>query len=351
VFLQYLLGFRRLGFDVVFVDWLEPEAFAGPGPAYLHAVMNRFEVPYALLEAGSRSRTVGMPRAELIRRMRTSALLFNVMGYLDDDELLEVAPLRVFLDIDPGFGQMWFELGLADIFSGHDRFVTVAANIGGSGCSVPLCGLDWIASQPPVVLEFWPVERTGGGKVTSVCAWRGAFAPVLHGDERYGQRVHEFRRFFDLPRRAEVEFELALAIDPGDADDVGRLAEHGWSLVDPREVAGSPDSYRAYISGSKAELMVAKEMYVKSMSGWFSDRSVCYLASGRPVVAQDTGFRDFYRTDEGLLAFTTLDDAAGCVETICSDLTLHSRAARQVAEAYFGSDKVLERLLDRLGVA
>lgn len=351
MFLQYLLGFRRLGFDVVFVDWLEPEAFGGPGPAYLQSVMDRFDVSYALLETGSRSRTAGLPRAELVRRLRSSALVLNVMGYLDDDELLDAAPLRVFLDVDPGFGQMWRELGLADIFAGHDRFVTVAANMGQPRCGVPTCGLDWIVSPPPVVLDLWPIERIRGGRITSVCAWRGAFAPVQCGVERYGQRVHEFRRFFGLPRRTGVELELALDIDPADADDVGQLAAHGWRLVDPREVAGDPGSYRAYIAGSKAELMVAKEMYVKTMSGWFSDRSACYLASGRPVVAQDTGFREAYPADEGLLTFTTLDGAAACIETVCSDPARHSQAARAVAEAYFGSDEVLKRLLDRLEVA
>ena len=145
------------------------------------------------------------------------------------------------------------------------------------------------------------------------------------------------------------EFELALDIDPADEEDRRALEENGWRLVDPRAVAGDPSSYRRYIQGSMAEICVAKNMYVETKSGWFSDRSICYLASGKPVLHQDTGLKHLYPTGEGLIVFSTLDEAAAGVGD-SGEYDRHSKAAREIAEEYFDSDKVLTRLLENLGV-
>jgi hypothetical protein len=346
-YLQYLLGFRRLGYDVLFIDSLEQPVDAA-GVAYLRRVMEDLELGdcWSLLYDGT---AAGVSRREAVRRARSALLLVNVMGYLQDEEILGAAPKRVFLDIDPGFGQMWRELGLADIFAGHDAYVTIGVNVGRTDCAIPPCGLDWITTSQPVVLEQWPASNgSDSGRFTSVGAWRGPFGPVEYDGEVWGQRVHEFRKFADLPRRTRAQFELAFAIDPGDERDRELLDEKGWSLVDPIEVAASPGTYRRYIQGSKAEFMVAKNMYVKSVSGWFSDRSICYLASGKPVLAQDTGLRHLYPVGEGLLTFSTLDEAAAGVEEIEGNYGRHSAAARALAVDYFDSDKVLGRLLDRL---
>jgi hypothetical protein len=346
-YLQYLLGFRQLGFDVLFVDWLEaPPSEAGV--TYLGRVMARLGLGdrWSLLYDGE---AAGLPRREVVRRARSASLLINVMGYLRDEEILGVAPKRVFLDIDPGFGQMWRELGLVDIFMGHDAHVTIGENVGRADCHIPGCGLDWIKTRQPIVLAEWPAANgSETGRFTSIGAWRGPFGPVEYDGEIWGQRVHEFRRFVDLPGRTRAEFELALAIDPGDEGDRELLVEKGWSLVDPAEVAASPDAYRRYVQRSKAEFMVAKNMYVKSRSGWFSDRSICYLASGKPVLVQDTGLQDLYPVGEGLLTFSTLEEAAAGVEEIEGDYDRHSATARELAVEYFESNKVLGRLLDRL---
>jgi hypothetical protein len=361
VFLQYLLGFERLGWDVLFIDRLEPEMCVDEGGEpcaledsvnirYLHEVMHRFGLgdSYGLLYDGG-SRTVGLSRREMEERTRRSALLLNVMGFLDDEAILAAAPKRVFLDIDPGFGQMWQDLGYADLFHGHDAYVTVGENLGRADCSIPTCGIDWVTTPQPVLLAHWP--ETGGGEsgtFTSIGAWRGPYAPVEYRGATYGLRAHEFRRFMDLPGRSGASFQVALDIHSAEEPDLARLRDGGWTLIDPRAVARDPASYQAFIRGSKAELMVAKGMYVHTNSGWFSDRSICYLASGRPVLAQETGFSGRYPTGEGLLSFSTVEEALGGVAEIESDYARHARAARRIAAEHFDSDRVLTRLLARL---
>jgi hypothetical protein len=278
-------------------------------------------------------------------------MLLNVMGYLDDEEILERVRRRVFLDIDPGFGQMWRELGLVDAFRGHDEFVTLGRNIGRPDCAIPTCGLKWITMAQPVVLEQWPVQLLpADGAFTSIGAWRGPNAPIEYQGRTYGLRAHEFRKFVRLPVLCPgSRFEMAFDIHPGDAKDVAHLQDHGWSLVDPKVVAGGPAEYRSYIARSKAEFMVPKQMYVETNSGLLSDRSAYYLASGRPVLARDTGISHFYPTGNGLLTFTTLDDAAAGVEAINRDWARHASAARELAVEYFDSDKVLTKLLHDLG--
>ena len=319
---------------------------------YLAEVMERFGLGdrWSLLYDGGRE-AAGVARAEVVERTRRSALLLNVMGYLEDEEVLAAAPLRVFLDIDPGFGQMWTELGLARPFDGHDRHVTVGTRIGGDGCAIPTCGLDWITTLPPVELSEWPASAGEGERFTSVASWRGPFGPISYEGRTYGLRVHELRRFAELPRHTRASFELALDIDDADAADRRRLEEAGWTLTDPRAAAGDPSRYRGYVQGSSAELMVAKNLYVDTRSGWFSDRSACYLASGRPVLAQDTGIGDLLPSGEGLVAFSTLDEAAAGTEEIVGAYGRHGRAARELAEEYLAASRVLPRLLDALGLA
>jgi len=345
--LQYLLGFRALGWEVTLVDRLDP-GMPEDGLAYLAEAMERFGLGdewSVLLPEGE---SAGLRRAEVECRLASSDFLLNVMGYLDDEELLALPPLRVFLDVDPGFGQMWHELGLADPFAGHDRFVTVGLDVGGAGCGVPDCGLEWIATLPPVVLARWPAVA-GGSAFTSVATWRGPYGPVEFGGRTYGLRVHEFRRFLELPERVPAEFQLALAIDPGDAADIERLQGAGWTLRDPAAVAADPVSYRSFIQASAAEFTVAKAMYVDTRSGWFSDRSACYLASGKPVVAQETGFAGHLPTGEGLLAFSTADEAAAAVEAVRGDRERHARSARAIAEEHLDAGRVLSRLVEQLG--
>ncbi|MFW5904605.1 MAG: glycosyltransferase [bacterium] len=361
VFLQYLLGFRRLGWEVLFVDRLEPEMChddrgrpstprESENAAYLHRIMKTFgfEEDYGIVLSGGRE-VLNLSRDRLLERIRGSDLLLNVMGFLDDPELLAAAPLRVFLDIDPGFGQMWHELGLADVFQGHDRFVTIGENLGAPDCPIPTCGLEWHTTSQPVVLGSWAEEdalpTADDLAFTSVVSWRGPFGPIEYGGRTYGLRVHEFRRFIELPQRTGGRFEIALDIDPADHGDRTLLERRGWVLKDPTAVAADPWSYREFILDSAAEFMVAKNLYVDTRSGWISDRSLCYLAAGRPVLAQDTGFGRNYPAGTGLVAFSDLDEAQEGVCRIRQVYRRHSRAARALAAEHFDSDRVLSRLL------
>jgi hypothetical protein len=185
---------------------------------------------------------------------------------------------------------------------------------------------------------------------TSVVTWRGAYGPLEYMGHSYGLRVHEFRKFAALPCQSGLPFELALDIHPGETSDLELLRRSGWSLVDPRRVAGDPWTYQAFVRYSAAEFGVAKNMYVASNSGWFSDRSICYLASGKPVLAQDTGFSQHYPCGSGLVPFATLDEAVEGARHINANYPRHARAARELAEEYFDSDMVLRRLLTKLGV-
>jgi hypothetical protein len=364
VFLSYLLGFRRLGHEVLFIDRLDdgspgspgspgsgPGGPAGTGQApRLARVMSQggLDDRYAAL-IGDSETTIGLPRRRLLKELRNSAFLLNVNGFLADEELLAAAPRRVYLDIDPGFAQIWEAEGLADTFAGHDDFVTVASNIGGPGCLVPSGGREWIATLPPVVLECWPVAPPGDA-FTSVGSWRGPFGPLEHRGASYGLRVHEFRRFLTLPAQVRAPFEVALDIDPEDAPDREALRESRWTVTDPLRQLASFAAYRRYVRDSMAEISIAKSIYVGTRGGWFSDRSACYLASGKPVIALDTGFGAALPTGNGLLCFSDLDEAAAAAQEVRSNLAEHSAAARAIAEEHLDSDRVLARLLERLDV-
>ena len=353
VFAQYVQGLRRLGYRTLFVDRLAAGEEIGPvGPGRLAAAVDRLggHEWIAVLD-GSGESVLGISREETLRRCRHADALVNVMGYLTDPELLAGPEKRIFLDIDPGFGQMWHELGLADVLSGHDAFVTVGLCLGQTGSAVPTCGVEWIPILPPVVLDQWEARPPNrDGPVTSVVSWRGPFAPIEYEGRTYGLRAHEFRRFGDLPRRNGNRFELALDIDPADEKDAAALRAGGWELVPPAAVSGDTVRYRRFIEGSKAEVMIAKNMYVASHGGWFSDRSACYLATGRPVVAQDTGWSSVLPAGEGLLAFTDVDGAADALADVDRRYDQHCDAARALAEEHFDSDTVLTGLLESAGV-
>jgi hypothetical protein len=246
---------------------------------------------------------------------------------------------------------MWRQLGLHDVFRGHHRFATIGENIGQEGCGVPDCGIEWIPTRPPVQLDYWqryPIPP--GDSFTTVGSWRGSYGPLSFQGKNFGLRVHEFRKFAALPQLTHHRFELALDMHKADGADKMLLERSGWVLLDPKAAAGDPHHYRDYLRQSYAEFMIAKNMYVETQSGWFSDRSVCYLASGRPVLVQDTGIGRLYPTDEGLVTFRSIDEAVDGVRRISLDYKRQAAAAREIAVECFDSTKVLGRLLENLCV-
>lgn len=349
--LQYLHGLSELGHEVILVEPVAPEALAKDGEVVRYFEELPLPEGRAALLSREGEETVGLPYADLLAFAGGADLLLNISGMLRDERLLEAVPTRAFLDLDPGFNQVWEATGGEMGFGLHTHFVTVGVRVGTEDCPIPTLGRNWIPTLPPVALAYWPLSEGSPRRdaFTSVGHWR-SYGSIEHEGIRYGQRAHALRPLFDLPRRVSARFELALGIHPDEVDDLRALRENGWGLLDPDEVAGTPAGYGEFIRGSKAELCVAKSGYADSRSGWFSDRSACYLASGRPVAAQDTGFGEALPIGEGLLAFTTVEEAAGAVAEVEGAYDRHGRAARELAEQHLDAATVLPRLLDRLAV-
>jgi hypothetical protein len=357
--LQYVLGLRKLGHEVWFIEPMGPAAIRPDGARleassnadYFRTVAEEFAIKeHATLLVNGGHEAVGMPYETVVEIADSADLLVNLSGVLVDEEIRDRIPVRLYVDLDPGFTQLWQEIQGIDMgFGGHTHYATVGTRIGSPDCSVPTCGLDWLPTLPPVVLEEWPtagsVERVS---FTTVANWR-SYGSIEHEGVFYGQKAHAFREFMDLPSRSHARFEVALTIHPEERDDLCSLEAGGWHLLDPVSAAGTPDRYRSFLAGSLAELGIAKSGYAASGSGWFSDRSVCYLACGRPVIAQETGFSRQLPTGAGLLAFEAGEEAVAGVEAIRRDYGLHSRAARSLAEQHFDSDRVLNSLLERIG--
>jgi hypothetical protein len=344
--LQWVLGLRRLGHDVLLVEPVDR-----PRPhqvAYLDAVARRFALGgrAALLTEGRRAG--GLDYADVVGFADDADLLVNLAGTLRDQEVAGRPQVRAYVDLDPAFTQLWQADGIDMGFAGHSHFVTVGLEIGRAGCPVPTCGGRWITTLPPVALEEWPVvEPPDGAPWTTVASWRG-YGSVVHDGVHHGQKAHAWRELLPLPSLVAAPLRPALAIHPDEEKDVAALEEHGWRWDDPLAVVGSPDDYQAFVQRSAGELGIAKQGYVVSRCGWFSDRSACYLAAGRPVVAQDTGWSAHLPAGEGLLPFGTAEEAAVAVERATADAGAHRRAARAVAEQHLAADVVLPSVLDAL---
>jgi hypothetical protein len=358
--LQYVLGLRRLGHEVIFLESLDPkdirpaeQPFArSENAAYFRRVTREHGLASSscLLLTGTQD-TVGLSFSELRATVDRADALLNLSGVLRDEMLVDRVPVRIYLDLDPGFTQLWSAVQGIDMnFSGHTHFVTIGLGVGQPTSRVPLCDLPWITTPQPIVLSEWPVaQRVEHDALTTIANWRG-YGSVEHEGRLYGQKVHSLREFISLPLETDEKFLLALAIHPDEVRDLEALRSNGWELTDPMKAAGSPGSYRRFIQGSRGELGIAKSGYVAADCGWFSDRSICYLASGRPVIAQETGFSRYFPTGEGLFAFTSIDDVLLAISAVRADYARHARAARAIAEEYFDSDRVLLQLLEATGV-
>lgn len=358
--LQYLFGLRRLGHRVHLIEAMPGEAIT-PGTAnfqgsdnaaYFRDIGKNFELgrELTLLNTDTKE-TIGRDYAELVRLAKQSDVLINISGLLRDAALTQPVPVRVYLDLDPAFTQLWHAVQGIDVgFGGHTHFVTIGTALGQPVCPIPDCGIPWITTLQPIALEHWPASGSfSHDALTTVANWRG-YGSVEHGGVFYGQKAHSLRPFFSLPQHCGENFTLALAIHEDERADLEKLDEHGWNRVDPSAVADTPAAFQRFVQRSKAEFGFAKSGYVESRCGWFSDRSICYLASGRPVIAQETGFSAYLPVGNGLFAYTTAADVLAAIEQINSDYAHHSAAARALAEAHFDSAKVLTRLLRRIGV-
>lgn len=363
--LSWVRAFQQLGFEVYLVEQVaggalvdadgRPAAFAGSeNLAYFASVMREFglEGRSCLLEEKSGA-WWGIDPAEMEAVASEAEMLVNISGNLSREPLLGRFRRRVYVDIDPGFTQHWHAQGLlGPALERHNFHFTIGENIGLPSCPIPTGDIHWHPTRQPVILADWPAcPSEGCERFTTVGSLRGPYGRVEHDGGQYGLKIHEMRRLAGLPRRVEPALELALSIGPGDGADGGLLAESGWRLVDPQSVASGPRQFRGYVQGSDGEFSVAQGIYVETASGWFSDRTVRYLASAKPAIVQDTGIGRHLPVGEGLVTFRTLPEAAAAVRAVRSDYRRHSRAARQVAEECFEAGKVAGAMVKVVGVA
>jgi hypothetical protein len=359
--LSWVLGLQRIGCRTYFVEQIDPATCvdedgrptsfeASVNKRYFDDVMEEFGLgDSAALLFDQGTKTSGLAFTDLLEIAGEADLLVNVSGHLAIGGLFDGPRRRAYIDLDPGFTQFWQAAGQpGSRLGGHDLHFTIGANIGTAECTIPTGGIDWRPLRPPVLLDEWPAtDGATSEPFTTVGAWRGPFGPIEHEGRTLGLKVHEFRKVIELPRLTGLRFELALDIHPADSKDRDALVSNGWHLVDPRREVPGPREYRRYVQDSGAEFSVAQGIYVETSSGWLSDRTVEYLASGKPALIQDTGLTRSYPVGEGLVPFRTVEEAAAGAARIAADYDSHSAAARAIAEEYFDSDKVLGRFLDQ----
>jgi hypothetical protein len=362
--LNWMFGLRKLGFDVYLIEQIAAHRCTdakgqvttfeeSENLRYFELVARMFGPDHAALVCSDGDAIHGATRADLIALVESADLLVNISGHLRLNWLLQPLRRKAYVDDDPGFTQFWLASGHGlENLAFHDFHFTFGENIGAADCSIPSGEINWRPLRPFVALEHWPeMSRAGKDRFTTVASWRGPYGPVTYQGRTFGLKAHEFRKFIDLPSRAPQTFEIALDIDPADGKDLEALRQNGWHVVDPKTAAADPTQFRRYVQTSDAECSVAKGVYTETNSGWFSDRTVCYLASGKPALVQDTGFSRRYPTGEGLVPFTTLEEAVAGAERIARNYDAHSRAARAIAEECFASDKVLGEFIDAVGVS
>jgi len=363
--LHYLIGLRRLGFDVWYVEdsdelVYDPISFdlssgCETNVARLGEVMDSvglgdrwvFRLPMTESCRGS------LDEKGLDRLYAECDAAFNLCGAQELRERHDVIPRRVYVETDPVLIQVAVAMGnqrLTDKLDRYDFLFTYGENLGADDCLVPLKRFDWKKTRPPVCLDLWATDESPGpdAHLTSIANWKHSGKDIQwQGSTWRWSKHHNFLRFIDIPAAAALTIELAVgAISKSERD---LLEECGW-LTSNSDRLDSPDAYCRFIRQSCGEFTVAKEQYVAPRSGWFSDRSVCYLATGRPVVTQSTAFEKYIPTGEGLYAFETRQQALDAIQSIADDYPRHSRAASEIAREFFGADKVLARMLIDVGL-
>lgn len=378
-YLQYVLGLQRLGHEVFYFedsgewpynldggasgsDWVAREPSANV--QHLASIMSRFGLgdrwAYHFPIDG---RWFGLPDHKRDEVLQTAELLLNVSGTVMDLEAYRQIACRAYIDSDPVFTQIKLALGHAEFcqrVDAHNVHFTFGETLSDA---VPKTGHEWRTTRSPIVLDEWTAPHASREAFTTVMNWT-SYKPLHYAGMSFGQKDVEFKAYLQLPQlAAPAQFEIAMpsihhlnwetepvaksaAVINSTSSPASRLRQHGWTVIDPVELCGNLDSYRAYIQSSQAEWSVAKQGYVQGQCGWFSCRSACYLAAGRPVVVQDTNFSEVIPTGDGILAFRNLEEAVAAVREVKSNPARHSRAARELAAEYFDARAVLPKLIN-----
>lgn len=366
--LHYIVGLQRLGYEVWYVEDgsrypYDPEAFTITEDfSYAARMLERLSQEYGFSERwcfcaryGDEPRTAGLSLSALTNLYRECEAALNVCGSHDLNDDLRAVPCLIYVESDPGLEQIKIdhgEVATRDYLAAHDVLFTFGEAVGTERFPVPLHGLKWLPTRQPVVTDFWRTDAPPlpGSIYTSICNWStsGKKDVEWRGSHYLWSKSLEFLKFVEAPRACREIFELATEIK--DLAEKEQFLKQSWRLLPPHELSSSWDDYRRYIRSSKGEFTVAKDQYTRLHTGWFSDRSACYLAAGRPVITQETGFTQFYGGEEGLLAFSTLEDIVAAVTSVRGDYARHAVAAGEIAREFFEAEKVLASLLERAGV-
>jgi len=363
LYVNWLLALRRLGHEVWYVEdngvWqYDPtvDSFTdscGYATQHVHDVLDRVGLGdrWAYRWPGS-GKCWGRTAHQLAELYRTCDVLLNVCVATDLRDEHMVAPARVWVETDPVVDQLRVAAGdgrvREQMLERHTHFASYGENYGAPDCKVPLHGVDFVKTRQPIDLGEWPyLHDADAPYFTTIANYRVDVHDIEVDGEVYGWSKHQqWQRVLDLPRRTTQPFELALTATPDDADHMRR---HGWGVVRALEMSLDVyGAYRRFIQESRGEFSVAKDQNIRLRSGWFSERDACYLASGKPVVAQDTAF--VLPTGQGLFSFTTVEEAAAAIEEVNGDYGRHCRAARALAEEYFDGPPVVGRMLAELGL-
>jgi hypothetical protein len=300
----------------------------------------------AILNQG---RWLGLAGDTVRRAAEQADLLVDLSGVAAHEDFIAKIPVRLYVDLDPGFTQLWHVSGVDVGLDNHTHYATVGQQLGTPACPIPDLGKAWIHVLPPVALEYWPVAPAprGAPLFTTVANWR-TYGSIEHNGLVLGDKVHSFREFVGLPKLAAVPMAVALTISHEDDGDRQALANGGWRVLDAARVVATPDAYQRFIRRSSAEIGIAKAGYIHGRTGWISDRSAAYLATGRPVIAQDTSKEGATPTREGLVMFRDLNESIELVERVRRDYQAHALAAREIAAGQLSSAVVLGQLLHDL---
>lgn len=366
--IHYIVGLLRLGHEVYYIE----DSARLPYNPVTYEITNDYSYAAGILDRLAReygfeghwsycaryledTPCAGMPLSRIRELYREADAILNVCGSQEFNEDLLKSDRILYVESDPGVEQIKVDKGetsTIDYLTKHHALFTFGENIGAAEFPVPLHNFRWLPTRQPVVTDLWHTDAPapGGALFTSVANWNTSGKKDIEwrGEKYLWSKSLEFLKFIEAPRVSGEAFELATTIN--DPKVLERFAANGWRFTSPDQMSIEYDSYREYIRTSKGEFTVAKDQYVRLDTGWFSDRTACYLAAGRPAITQETGFTQHYGQQKGLFSFQTLDEIAEAVREINADYPMHCRAAIEVAREYFGAEKVLKSLLDRAGI-
>jgi hypothetical protein len=364
-FLHYLIGLRRLGYDPYYVEdsgrWIydprlnefSPDVTGNLEMVVPYLKTHGFGDRWAFRGNYPDGQCYGLTEPQILKLYRDADAFLNVTGAQEiRDEHLAIKR-RIYVESDPFASQVKVakgDEGMIKMLAAHDTHFSFGENLGAPDCDVPIEKFRWLPTRQPVAVELWNNGASvGGANYTTITTWLNKGKNLeWRGDTWYWTKDREFEKFLDLPRRrSALAFELATSV----GEDVQRLLrDRGWRQTGSVEISKDADLYRDYIQQSRGEFTVARDQYVRPNTGWFSDRTACYLATGRPVITQETGFSKFLPTGQGLFGFKTMEDILKAVDAIESDYAGHCRAARDIGAQYFAAEKVVGSLMERAGL-